>query len=347
MPAVPLAALALAAALLTPGVTPLAGSDAQAAPTAAATVATTAQEASRTPAAQTPDRRRLPSLTEYVALGDSWTADVVLVNRDGVPDTTHVPVDCAQSHHNYPKIVAEALGADRFRDASCGSATTRDFRRPQTGLPLGGTNPPQFDRLTRRTELVTIGIGGNDAGIASAGLDCLGVLPVDNPVTDSGAGLPFGGCKAKYTAGGTDRLAEQIRASEIKLVRAFRAVHRLAPRARVLVLDYMDVIPDHGCYPTVPASDEDMAYIAAKFRQLNRMVERAARRGGAEFVDTFSHTGGHDLCQDPVTRWAETYGPSVNDPAVGVPAHPNAAGARAQAAVLLQYLRDTECYSCS
>lgn len=294
-----------------------------------------------------PDERLLPVGLEYVALGDSWTANVVLVNRDGVPDTTYAPIDCAQSYTNYPKLLAEALSVGEFRDASCGSATTDDFYEPQTGLPLGGTNPAQFDRLTPTTDLVTVGIGGNDAGISSAGLDCLNIVPAETPLSDSGQGLPFGGCKAKYTAGGTDQLAEQIRASEIKLVRAFRAVHRLAPHARVLVLDYMDVIPDHGCYPTVPASDEDMAYIAAKFRQLNRMVERAARRGGAEFVDTFSHTGGHDLCQDPVTRWAETYGPSVNDPAVGVPAHPNAAGARAQAAVLLQYLRDTECYSCS
>ncbi len=272
---------------------------------------------------------------------------MVLVNRDGVPDTTHVPVDCAQSHHNYPKIVAEALGADRFRDASCGSATTRDFRHPQTGLPLGGTNPPQFDRLTRRTELVTIGIGGNDAGIASAGLDCLGVLPVDNPLTDSGAGLPFGGCKAKYTAGGTDQLAEQIRASEIKLVRAFRAVHRLAPRARVLVLDYMDVIPDHGCYPTVPASDEDMAYIAAKFRQLNRMVERAARRGGGAVRRHLQPHRRPRPARTPSPAGPRPTAPRSTTPAVGVPAHPNAAGARAQAAVLLQYLRDTECYSCS
>jgi len=37
-------------------------------------------------------------------------------------------------------------------------------------------------------------------------------------------------------------------------------------------------------------------------------------------------------------RYAEVYGPSVNDPAVGVPAHPNAAGARAQAQIVLDYL---------
>ncbi len=294
-------------------------------------------------AAPAPERRLPPVGMEYVALGDSWTAGVVILNRDGVPDTTHAPIDCAQSHRNYPKILAEALSVGEFRDASCGSATTDDFYEPQTGLPLGGTNPPQFDRLSPTTDLVTVGIGGNDAGVASAGLDCLGVIPVDNPVTDSGAGLPFGGCKAKYTADGYDQIGRNIRQSTKKLVRAFRAIHDISPGARILAIDYIDVVPDHGCYPTVPASDEDMAWISQKFRQLNRMVKRAARRGGAEYVNTYRRTPeGVDLCGDPNVRWSEVYGPSANDPAMGVPAHPNAAGARGQAAAILDHLRQRD-----
>jgi lysophospholipase L1-like esterase len=275
---------------------------------------------------------------EYVALGDSWTADVVVLNSDGTPDDTYAPVDCAQSHHNYPKIVAATIGVERFRDASCGSATTDDFANPQTGLPAGGTNPPQFDRLTKKTDLVTVGIGGNDAGIASAGLECLNAIPVDNPISDSGPGKPFGGCKAKYVKDGHDQLSEQIQASEPKLVAAFKAIHRISPKARILAIDYIGVVPDHGCYPTLPASDTDMQYIHDKFIELNAMVQRAASEGGAEFVSTYAAGIGHDMCQLPTVRYAEVYGPSVNDPAVGVPAHPNAAGARAQAAALLEYL---------
>ena len=97
-------------------------------------------------------------------------------------------------------------------------------------------------------------------------------------------------------------------------------------------------MPDHGCYPTVPATDEDMAYIHDKFIELNAMVRSAAKAGDAEFVNTYTPTLGHDMCQLPTVRYAETFGPSVNDPAVGVPAHPNAAGARAQARVVLDYL---------
>ena len=290
-----------------------------------------------------PEDRLLETGLEYVALGDSWTANVVLVNRDGTPDTTYAPIDCAQSYVNYPKLLAEALSVGEFRDASCGSATTDDFYEPQTGLPLGGTNPPQFDRLTATTDLVTVGIGGNDAGISSAGLDCLNIVPAETPLSDSGQGLPFGGCKAKYVVDGEDTIAQRIRESETKLVRAFRAIHRIAPGARILAVDYIDVIPRRGCYPTVPATDEDMRWISTKLRQLNRMIKRAAERGGAAYVDTFRRTPRDaDLCGDPNVRWAEVYGPSVNDPGVVVPAHPNAAGARGQAAAILDHLRDTD-----
>src|SRR5690349_14302 len=86
---------------------------------------------------------------EYVSLGDSWTADVVLLNAQGLPATEFAPIDCAQSKVNYPRLVAKALKIKTFRDASCGSATTKDFANPQTGLPIGGTNPPQFNRLTK------------------------------------------------------------------------------------------------------------------------------------------------------------------------------------------------------
>lgn len=296
-------------------------------------------------------RAKKPRYLEYVSLGDSWSADVVILNQDGPPDATYAPIDCAQSHHNYPKIVAATLGITNMRDATCGSATTDDFTKPQTGLPAGGTNPPQFDRLTKTTDLVTVGIGGNDAGIASAAISCLNVLPVASPVPPDalpvpdlpipivGSTVPLGGCKAKYTAGGTDQLSKQIRESEPKLVRAFKAIHSLAPKARIVALDYLAAVPEHACYPTLPATEEDVVYLHAKFLELNAMVKRAARKGGAEFVDTFTPTIGHDVCQGPTVRYAEVLGPSVNDPAIGVPAHPNAAGARAQAAIVLKYLR--------
>jgi hypothetical protein len=291
----------------------------------------------------------LPRVREYVALGDSWTAGVVVVNSDGFPATDYAPIGCAQSHRNYPKLVARELGVRTFRDASCGSATTVDFRHPQD-VPIGAPNPAQFDRLTKQTDLVTVGIGGNDVGIAAAGLECLNLLPVrlplpggllpEIPIPIIGGHIPpLGGCKDKYTRDGFDRLGRNVRKAEPKLVRTLRLIRKVSPRARILVVDYMEVIPDHACYPLVPATDEDMRYIRTKFDQLNAMLRRAARRADAEFVSTATRTRGHDLCTGARQRYAETLGVSINDPAIGFPAHPNAAGERAQAASVLDYLR--------
>src|SRR6478735_1462380 len=165
-------------------------------------------------------------IEEYVALGDSWSADVVLADTHGLPDATYAPIDCAQSHTNYPKLLAKQLGITNFRDATCGSATTDDFYAPQEDLPLGGTNPAQFDRLTPTTDLVTVGIGGNDAGIAGAAMSCINLLPTNTSAFSAlalpvsipflGSGLPIGGCKQNFVKDGHDLLAERIAASEPK-----------------------------------------------------------------------------------------------------------------------------------
>ncbi|NYJ00654.1 lysophospholipase L1-like esterase [Nocardioides thalensis] len=296
------------------------------------------------------DDRSGAGFREYVALGDSWSADVVFLNQHGGPDTTHAPLDCFQSRVNYPKLVAAALGVKVFRDATCGSATTAHFAGPQTGLPLGGTNPPQLDRLTRRTDLVTVGIGGNDAGIAAAAMTCISVSPLGIPappvplpdllpLIDESI-LPLGACKERFTAGGVDRLAQQIRDAQPLVVRALRQVRRRAPNARVLLVNYLDAIPERGCWPIVPITDADMGYLHDTFARLNRMLARAARNAGVELVDTHPLSTGHHVCSGPTNAYVEGLGlVSVNDVAVGVPAHPNSAGARAQAQSVLRALR--------
>jgi len=293
------------------------------------------------PLAQTPAGADSPPYAEYVALGDSWSADVVIADLDGLPDSTYAPTGCAQSHKNYPKLVAKSLGVTTFRDATCGSATTSDFSAPQTGLPTGETNPAQFDRLTPTTDLVTVGIGGNDAGFAGAAVSCINLLPTNTSAFSAfklpisipfvGSNLPLGGCKQNFVKDGHDLLAERIEASEPKLVAALQEIHRRSPNARVLMLDYLDAIPAKGCYPFVPITDTDMAYLHDTFAKLNAMVKRAAAAGGAEFVDTFADSHGRDVCQLPTVRYVEGLGIiSLNGLAVAVPAHPNSAGAASQ-----------------
>lgn len=105
------------------------------------------------------------------------------------------------------------------------------------------------------------------------------------------------------------------------------------------MIDYLAAVPTHTCYPQLPMTESDRAYLYKTFRSLNAMVKRAARRGGAEFVDTYTPSIGHDVCAPPNQRYVEVVGLSVNGPAVGVPAHPNSAGAAAQYRAVLEQVR--------
>ncbi len=152
--------------------------------------------------------------------------------------------------------------------------------------------------------------------------------------------LPLGACKERFTAGGVDRLARAIDATEPKLVKALKQIHRRSPKARVLVVNYLDGIPERGCWPVVPVTDPDMAYLHATFKKLKAMVKRAAERGKAELVNAYRQTRGRDVCAPPNKRYVEGLGVvSVNGLAVAVPAHPNSAGAAAQARAVLKKIR--------
>ena len=106
-----------------------------------------------------PARPVFPRHLDYVALGDSYSAGPLIeVGRQD-------PVGCFRSTNNYPAYLAGYFGVRSYRDVTCSGATTDDFRSPQT-LILGDTEPPpQLDALSRGTDLVTIGIGGNDFGL--------------------------------------------------------------------------------------------------------------------------------------------------------------------------------------
>lgn len=278
---------------------------------------------------------------EYVALGDSWSADVVILGVASQPTAQYVPLDCFQSNGNYPKQVAKALGVARFTDRTCGSATSEHFAKPQSGLPLGGTAAPQFDALTPNTDLVTVGIGGNDIGLAGVAASCFNLLPGLTLVPGLNLPSPLGGsCQSANTTGGIDQVDEAIKAAEPLLVERIAAIHARSPRARVLMVNYMAAIPERGCWPYVQVNDADVPWLHAKLNGLNAMVARVAGAAGADLVDTFTPTVGHDVCQLPTVRYVEGFIPlSLNGIAIAVPLHPNSAGAAAQSQIVLEAIR--------
>ena len=241
----------------------------------------------------------------YVALGDSYTSGPLVLPHD----TTYVPQDCGQSTRNYPHLVALALRPTVFRDMSCGSATIDDFTEPQTGLPLGGTNAPQFNALDPSVDVVTVGISGNDVGFTGLALDCVRLNPNDMP------------CYAGKDPNAHDEFSDKLDRVHIKLVAALDQIHALAPRAKVLVVSYPTSLPDNGvaCWPYVPIEQVDMTYLVAKFKEMNAMLAAAAADGDATYVDIYTPSIGHDACKPPVLAWVTGF---VLVPP-SYPAHPN------------------------
>jgi lysophospholipase L1-like esterase len=247
-----------------------------------------------------------PGVPSYVALGDSYTSGTY------TPFSLAVQPECAQSQTNYPKLVA-ATRHLTYADVSCGGATVADFTGKQYGIV-----PAQFDALDTGTDIVSVGIGGNDnntfitAVLGCAALDAFNVFDIGAP------------CAAAFG----NSFASSISADGANIAAALQQIHTRSPGAAVFVVGYPDILPQHGrCYPTLPLSTGDISYLNGVERDLDTMLATAAASAGATYVDTFTPSIGHDACQAVGTRWIEPVIP--ND--LQAPVHPNAAGEAADA----------------
>lgn len=259
------------------------------------------------PASAEPTVPAAPGPSSYVALGDSYAAGPL------IPLQTGLPAGCLRSNRNYPALVARGLGITDFRDVSCSSATTEHLGGPQN-VPLG-VNPPQLDALGTDTELVTLTMGGNDIGFGEIISECAARSPRE----------PAGSaCKDFYTAGGTDQLAARIEATAPKVAAALADIEERSPDAQVLVVGYPAILPDTGpgCFPVVPFSAGDVAYLRETEKRLNAMLAAESDEAGVDYVDTYTPTIGHDVCTLPGVKWIEGLVPT----APAAPVHPNALG---------------------
>ncbi len=259
----------------------------------------------------------LPALaqasTSYVSLGDSYVSGPFIL-----PPAPGAPLDCLQSARNYPHLTAAALGL-ALHDVSCGGATTSNFTTAQ--YP---DQPPQFNALSSSTGVVTVGIGGNDNNLFIGTLATCGAEDLIFPF-----GTP---CKATYG----NKLAEEIAADGPVVGAALHQVHVLSPSAKVLVVGYLDILPQSGnCWPTVPLTTGDTAYLNGVEKELNAMLAKEAAANGDAYVDTYTPSIGHDACKSLGTRWVEPVLPESDAFSV----HPNEHGMEADAGFLESAMR--------
>ncbi|AHI00597.1 SGNH/GDSL hydrolase family protein [Kutzneria viridogrisea] len=262
-----------------------------------------------------------PRYDHYVALGDSYTSGPF------IPWMRLSPIGCARSTNNYPSWVASRLGIGDFTDVSCGGADTTNMTKSQS-VPLFGTNSPQFAALNKDTDLVTIGIGGNDYGVFGSVVNTCPTLRDSDPV-----GAP---CQRHFTVNGVDTLLASIAKTEQNITEVVRQTRKLAPKAKVLLIGYPRIVPPTGYCPDIlPMADGDYRYLDSIERALNTAVANAAKAGGGTYVDTYGPSLGHDACAGDGAAWVQ--GKSFNLFAA-FPYHPLKAGMVAEAAIIADLL---------
>jgi len=224
----------------------------------------------------------------YVAMGSSFAAGPGITRPADEPATR-----CARSADNYAHQLARRRRLTLV-DVSCSGATTEHLLGPWNELK------PQLDAVDADTRLVTVTIGGNDVRFT--------------------AGLGAAACQ---TAGSQTRCADlpappteaEWAGLETRLGQIAAEVHRRAPAARLVFVDYTTVLPPTG---TCPALSLTAAQAEASRRINSRVVAvtaEAARKAGDELVTASALTAAHDACS--AEPWANGY-----PPAKGAAFHP-------------------------
>jgi lysophospholipase L1-like esterase len=248
-------------------------------------------------------------MSRYVALGSSMAAG------PGIwPPDFGAPPPAMRSTNNYPHLVAKKLGLQLVDVTYSGATTANVLRQSQFGAR------PQVNALDGSEELVTVTIGGNDVGyvpmLFAAGLPRLA------------RSLPLLGSRLRDQLNPTLRDRALVEVAE-SLKEVGRTLRQRAPRAKVLFVDYLTLLPPDG--PAPPLSDVDVALGRRVADTLERLTGEAAADTGCEWVRAAEASREHHAWSSGpwTTRWG------LPIPGRPAPLHPNAEGMRAVADLIV------------
>ncbi|URM91909.1 SGNH/GDSL hydrolase family protein [Streptomyces sp. MRC013] len=220
---------------------------------------------------------------DYVALGDSYSSGVGAGAYDSASGS------CKRTPRAYPALWAAANAPSSFAFTACSGSRTTDV------------TAGQLWPLNSGTDLVSVTVGGNDAGFADVMTTC---------VTQSEAVC----IQRVNTARGYMDTTLPGRLDTV-----YRAIRGKAPSARVVVLGYPRFYKLGGsCIAGLTENERRAINEAAD--HLNATTAKRAADHGFAFGDVVPTFTGHEICSG--SAWLH----SVNWLNIGESYHPTAAG---------------------
>lgn len=207
----------------------------------------------------------------YAALGDSYASG------EGLRPFEADSGACHRSPSAYPRVAAAGVGGPQLTFLACTGATVADV-----------VGAGQLGAIDTAADLVTVTVGGNDAGFVSVVGECvIGVDPCSH--LDAQVEASLTGLGAKLEA-------------------AYRQIQARAPKARLLVVGYPQVVGDPATVdfatcgavasplPGLRIDAADATWLRQKGAELSDLVRRAAKAAGATYVDVAPDFAGHEAC---------------------------------------------------
>lgn len=227
-----------------------------------------------------PDPEPPRPIKNYVAQGDSYAS--------GTGTGEYYDEPCQRSNHSYAKQLTEKR-ALVLSHVACSGARIPDVRANQ------------LTALSEETDLVTISIGGNDAGFARVVTECAKPAPFSCDDDIAGARTFI-----------TDTLPAQLDA-------LYTEIETRAPNARVVVVGYPQLFNGEQCNLGARISPEEQTALNSVGDLLASKTAALATAHGFDFLDVRTPFTTHRICDD--VEWLN----GLSNP-IGESYHPNRAG---------------------
>jgi lysophospholipase L1-like esterase len=193
---------------------------------------------------------------KYVALGDSYSSGTGTGSYS-------LSSSCLRSTYAYPYLEAQARPNTSLFFVACSGATTTDVMNNQVAT------------VTPDTALVSITVGGNDAGFSNVVISCT-TLGCQTAISNAQSYI-------RNTLPG-------------RLNTVYSAIRSRAPNAKVLVLGYPRLFQSSGCLGTTGIDAGERTQLNATADLLDSVIAARAAAYGFTYRSAIGQFTGHAVC---------------------------------------------------